>query len=176
MELFFKMQFVKNVLVYVFRIFTFSFCYCFYEGFTHKIILVSQFLPFICISHLLKVFKFDIKILHDPSVVTLLKSLSRLPQGMVLLCRILFLMFACNNFPLRLFVTMIYWILLFPWIQLCLLWTLSKSMFFEHLVLIPLVLYLIRSVLAEVSLNCNLEFNLGVSSSTLVESTYGLWI
>ena len=33
-ELFFKMQFLKNVLVYVFRVFTFSvFCYCFHEGF-----------------------------------------------------------------------------------------------------------------------------------------------
>ena len=44
MELFFKMQFVKNVLVCVFGVFTFSvFCYCFYEGFIPKIILVSWF-------------------------------------------------------------------------------------------------------------------------------------
>ena len=42
-ELFFKMQFLKNVLVYVFGVFTFSFCYCFYEGFIHKSILVSRF-------------------------------------------------------------------------------------------------------------------------------------
>ena len=74
---------------------------------------------------------------------------------------ILFLMFACNNFPFRAFVTMIYrtstevlLILLLHWIQLCPLLTLSKSMFFELPVLIPLVLYLIRSVSAEVSLNC----------------------
>ena len=49
------MQFVKNVLVYVFGVVTFSFSYCFYEGFIHKIIQVSQFLPFIWISYLLKV-------------------------------------------------------------------------------------------------------------------------
>ena len=53
---------------------------------------------------------------------------------------------------------MIYWVskevllnLLLHWIQLCLLLTLSKSIFFEIPVLIPLVLYLIRSVSAEVS-------------------------
>ena len=66
MELFFKMQFVKNVLVCVFGVFTFSvFCYCFYEGFIPKIILVSWFLLFICISSLLKVFRFDTRILRD---------------------------------------------------------------------------------------------------------------
>ena len=48
--MFLKMQFVKNVLVYVFRVFTFSFCYCFYEGFIHKIILVSQCLHFIVLA------------------------------------------------------------------------------------------------------------------------------
>ena len=82
----------------------------------------------------------------------------------ILRCLILFLIFACNNFPFRAFVTMIYWwftdlqkccwILLLHWIQLGLLLTLSKSMFFELPVLIPLVLYLIRSVSADVSLNC----------------------
>ena len=108
MELFFKMKFVENVLVYVFGVFTFSFCYCFYEGFIHKIILVSQFLPFICISYLLKVFKFDTGILLDSGAVSLLKSLSRLPQSIAVLCLILFLVFACNNFPFRAFVTMIY--------------------------------------------------------------------
>ena len=46
------------------------------------------------------------------------------------------------------------WILLLHWIQLCLLLTSSKSMFFELPVLIPLVLYLIWSVSADVSLNC----------------------
>ena len=46
-------------------------------------------------------------------------------------------------------------ILLLHWIQLCLLLTLNKSMLFELSVLIPLVLYLIRSVSAEVSLNYN---------------------
>ena len=73
----------------------------------------------------------------------------------------LVLMFACNNFPFRAFVTMIYrtstevlLILLLHWIQLCPLLTLSKSMFFELPVLIPLVLYLIRSVSAEDYLNC----------------------
>ena len=42
-----------------FSVFTFSSCYCFYDGFIHKIILVSRFLPFLCISYPLKVFKFD---------------------------------------------------------------------------------------------------------------------
>ena len=35
------------------------FYYCFYEGFIPKIILVRWFLLFICISYLLKVFRFD---------------------------------------------------------------------------------------------------------------------
>ena len=108
-ELFFKMQFIKNVLVYVFGVFTFSFCYCFYEGFIHKIILISQFLPFICIKYPLKVFRFDTGIFRDSCAVPLLKSLSRLPQSKAFSCLILFLMFACNNFPFRAFVTMIYW-------------------------------------------------------------------
>ena len=80
-ELFFKMQFVKNVLVYVFGVFTFSFCYSFYEGFTHEIILVSLFLPFICISYPLRIFKFDTGILRDACAVPLLQTLSRLPQN-----------------------------------------------------------------------------------------------
>ena len=47
-------------------LFTFSvFCYCFYESFIPKIILVSWFLLFICISSLLKVFRFDTRILRD---------------------------------------------------------------------------------------------------------------
>ena len=109
MELFFKMQFAKNVLVYVFGVFTFSFCYRFYEGYIHKIILVSPSLPFICLSYPLKVFKFNTGILRDSCAVPFLKTLSRLPQSIVFLCLILFLMFACNNFPFRAFVTMIYW-------------------------------------------------------------------
>ena len=43
--------------------------------------------------------------------------------------------------------------MLLHWIQLCFLSTLSKSIFSELLVLIPLVLYLIRSVPPEISLN-----------------------
>ena len=103
------MQFVKNVLVYVFGVFTFSFCYCFYEGFIHKIILVSRFLPFICISYPLKVFKFDTGIFRDLCAVSSLKTSSRLPQSIAFLCLVLFLMLACNNFPFCAFVTMIYW-------------------------------------------------------------------
>ena len=80
-KLFFKIQFVKNLLVCVFGVFTFSFCYCFYEGFIHKIILVSRFLLFICISYPLKVFKFDARILRDSCAIHLLKTLSRLPKG-----------------------------------------------------------------------------------------------
>ena len=81
----------------------FSFCYCFYKGFIHKIILVSRFLPFVCISYPLKVFKFDTGILLDSCAV---KNLSRLPQSIAFLC--LTSMFACNNFLFRAFVTMIY--------------------------------------------------------------------
>ena len=41
----------EECLVYVFGVFTFSvFCYCFYEGFIPKIILVSWLLLFICVS------------------------------------------------------------------------------------------------------------------------------
>ena len=102
--------FMKNVLLYVFGVFNFSFCYFFYEGFIHKIILVSLFLPFICISYPLKVFKFDTGILRDSCVVVpLLKTLSRLPQSVAFLCLIFFLMFACINYPFCSFVAMIYW-------------------------------------------------------------------
>ena len=64
------MQFAKNVLVYIFGLFTFSFCYCFYEGITPKIILVSLFLPSICVSYLLKVFRFDTGILRNSCALT----------------------------------------------------------------------------------------------------------
>ena len=97
---------MKNLLVYVFGVFNFSFCYSFYEGFIHEIILVSLFLPFIYISYPLKVFKFDTGILRNSCAVPLLK---RLPQSVTFLCLILFLMFACNNCPFRSFVTIIYW-------------------------------------------------------------------
>ena len=72
-------------------------------------ILVSQFLPFICIKCRLNVFKFSTGILRDLFTAHLLKTLRRLRQGIAFLCLILFLMFACNNFPFRAFVTMIYW-------------------------------------------------------------------
>ena len=102
------MQFVKSVLAYVFGVFTFSFCYSFYEGFIHKIVLVSLFLPFICISYPLKFFKFDTGILRDLCAVPLLKTLRRLQQSqsIAFLCLILFLMFA-YNYPFRICVTMI---------------------------------------------------------------------
>ena len=103
------MQFVKNVLVYNFDVLTVSFCYFFYEGFIPKIIQLSLFLPFICISYPLKVFNFDSGIFCDSCAVPLLKASSRLPQSKAFLCMILFLMFACNNYPFRAFVTMIYW-------------------------------------------------------------------
>ena len=96
------MQFVENVLVYVFGVFTFSFCHCFYEGFIHKVILVSRFLTFIGISYPLRVFKFDTGILLDSCTVPLLKTLSRLPQSIAFLW--------CNSFPFRAFLTIIYWI------------------------------------------------------------------
>ena len=88
----------------------FSICLrCLYERFIHKIILLSQFLPFTCISYPFKVFKFDTGILRDLCAVPLLTTLSRLPQSIAFLCLILFLMFASNNFPFRTFVIMIYW-------------------------------------------------------------------
>ena len=68
-KFYFKMQLVKNVLVYVFGVFTFNFC-CWV--FIHKIIQVSRFLLFICISYPLKVFKFDTGILCDSCAVPLL--------------------------------------------------------------------------------------------------------
>ena len=104
---FFKMQFLKKVLIYVFGVFIHSFCNSFYEGFIHKII--SLYLPFICISYPLKFFKFDTRILRDSYAVPLLKTLNRLPQSIAFLCLILFLMVAWNNYPFCAFVTMIYW-------------------------------------------------------------------
>ena len=71
---------------------------------------------------------------------------------------ILLFMSACNSFPFRAFVTMIYWNSTEVWLNLVApldsAVPLSKSMFFELPVLISLALYLIRSVSAEVSLNC----------------------
>ena len=64
-----------------------------------KIILVSQFLLFICISYLLKVFRLDTGILRDSCAVLLLKTLSRLPQSVAFY----------SWFPFRAFVTMICW-------------------------------------------------------------------
>ena len=55
------MQFAKNFLAYAFGVFTLKYCYYFYGGFIHKIILVSQFLPFICISYPLKVFRYKLE-------------------------------------------------------------------------------------------------------------------
>ena len=70
----------EECFIYIFGVFTFSvFCYCFYEGFFPKVILVNWFLLFICISYLLKVFRFDTGILPDSCAVLLLKPLSWLP-------------------------------------------------------------------------------------------------
>ena len=111
-----------------------------------KIILVSQFLLFICISYLLKVFRLDTGILRDSCAVLLLKTLSRLPQSVAFY----------SWFPFRAFVTMICWTstkvllnLVPPWIQLCFILNLSKLTFFEFPVLIPSVFYLIHSVSVE---------------------------
>ena len=84
------------------------FSFTVYESFIPQIILVIEFFAFIFISYLLKVFKFDTGILRDPCAVPLLKTLSRIPQSIVILRLILFLLL-CNNFPFRAFVTMIYW-------------------------------------------------------------------
>ena len=69
-------------------------------------------------------------------------------------------MFACNNFPFRAFVAMIYWtsaevlLNLAPLDSAVAFLDFEQINFFELPVLIPLVLYLIRSLSAEVSLNC----------------------
>ena len=90
----------EECFIYVFGVFTFSvFCYCFYEGFIPKIILVSWFLLFICISYLLKVFRFDTGILRDSFAVLLRKTLSQLPQCVAFYAW----------FPFRTFITMICW-------------------------------------------------------------------
>ena len=94
--LFFKIQFVKNVLVYVFGVFSF-FCYCSYESFILKIILVSGFLLFICISYPLNVFRFDTYILRYSCAVPLLKTLTRLSLSIAILCLILFLTSTYNK-------------------------------------------------------------------------------
>ena len=83
--------------------------YYFYEIFIYKTILVSPFLLFICVYYPLKVFKFDTGILRYWCAVPFLKTLRKLPQSIAILFLILFLMFACNNFPFCTFVTMIYW-------------------------------------------------------------------
>ena len=74
---------------------------------------------------------------------------------------IFFLMFVCNNFLFRAFVTMIYWISTEVLLNLVApLDSAVSSLDFEQInvfwtsSLILLVLYLIRSVSAEVSLNC----------------------
>ena len=147
------MQFVKNVLVYVFGVFSFSF--------SPLIILLSRFLPFVCISYPLKVFRFNTKILHDLYAVLLLKTLRRLLQSITFWCLILLLMFAFNNFLFHAFVTMIYWTstevllnLVAPLDSAVPSLDFEQINIFRILVLIPLVLYLICSVSAEVFLNC----------------------
>ena len=80
----------EECLVYVFGVFTFSvFCYCFYEGFIPKIILVSWFLLFICISYLFKVFRCDTG-LRDSCAVLLLKNFESTATECSFLCLILF--------------------------------------------------------------------------------------
>ena len=70
--------------------------------------LVGRFLPFICISSPYSFYLYT-GVLRVSCAVPLLETLNRLPQSIAFLCLILFLMFACNNFPFRAFVTMIYW-------------------------------------------------------------------
>ena len=94
--------------------------YCFYEGFIPKIILVSGFFTFICVSYPLKAFRLDTVILLDLCAARLLKTLSRLPKSIERQQKY------C-------------WILLLYWIKLCLVFILSKSIFFELPVFIPLV-------------------------------------
>ena len=109
-ELCYKMQFVKNVLYTssASSPLVFFFCYCFYEGFIPKIIPVSWFLLFICISYQLKVFGFDTGILRNSCSVLLLKTFSSLPQSVAFMPG--FVSHVClQYFPFRAFVTMICW-------------------------------------------------------------------
>ena len=126
-------------------------------------LLVSRFLSFICISYPLRFFKFYTGILHDSKNLEQtpwLKTWSRLPRSIAFICLILFFMFACNNFPFRVFVTMIYWTSTEVLLSLVTpLDSVVPYLDFEPItvsklsVLISLVQYLIRSVSAEVSLN-----------------------
>ena len=144
----------KECFIYVFGVFTFSvFCYCFYEGFIPKIILVSWFFLFICISYLLKVFRFDTEILCDSCAVLLLKTLNRLPQSVAFYVWFCFTDCFCYYDLLnvnRSVVESCYP----PWIQLCFPLALSKLTFFELPVLIPSVFCSIHLVSPERSLNC----------------------
>ena len=85
----------------IFDVSTFTFCYCFYDVFIHKIVLVSRYLLFSSISYPFKVFKFDTEVLRHSCAVSSLKTFSRLLQSIAFLCLILFLIFAWNNFPFR---------------------------------------------------------------------------
>ena len=84
----------EECFIYVFGVFTFSvFCYCFYEGFIRKIILVSWFLLFICISFLLKIFRFDTGIFR-----ALTENFEWTATECSFLFLILFHTFVCNIF------------------------------------------------------------------------------
>ena len=65
-------------------------------------------LLFICISYLLKVFRFDTGILRDSFAVPLLKTLRRLPQSEAFYAWFCFTRLL-TNFPFHAFATMICW-------------------------------------------------------------------
>ena len=115
---------------------------------------------FICISYLLKVFRFDTAILRDSFAMPLLKTLSRLPQSATF-----YAWFCFTRLRVIFSVSRMWqwfaerqqnccWILLLAWIQPYFPLTLNKLKLFELPVLIPLVFYLIHSVSAEGALNC----------------------
>ena len=118
-------------------------------------------LLFICISYLLKVFRFDTGIFCDSFAVPLLKTLSQLQQSATFdawFCFIrLLVIFSfsriCDNDFLNVnrSVAESCCSLGFSWFRFL---TLSKLVLFEFPVLIPLVFYLIQSVSAEETLNC----------------------
>ena len=74
-----------------------------------RVLSIKLFYKIICISYPLKVFQFDTGILRDSCAVPFLKTFSRLLQGIDFLCLTLFIMFACNIFSFRVFLTMNYW-------------------------------------------------------------------
>ena len=86
---------------------SFSFCYCFYDGFIPRIILISRFLPFTCISYLLKFFRFDTGILRDACALN--KNFERTTTDCSFFMADFVSHVCLQHLLFHKFVTMIYW-------------------------------------------------------------------